>query len=180
MATGSQPPVRRSARASLTRIWGIRLGIALAAGLAIGATAGVVGVNTLEPGRPQQADSLQLMLDSIAKGATPVATKDGPVVDTEAASPAETAATPATTDNAVTIPDLVGVEEGAARTVLTDSGFVVGSSEFRASKSPLGTVLSTQPVFGTAVKRGTTVNLILSDGRGPADSLHAPGFSFSP
>lgn len=178
MATGSRPPVRRSTRASLTRVWGIRLGIALAVGLIAGATAGIVGVNTLEPGRPQQADSLQLMIDSITSGKSPVAVKESVILQTERAVPAADSAL--ANDNPVTIPDLVGVEEGAARKALTDSGLVVGASEFRESKSPLGTVLSTLPVFGASVKRGTSVNLILSDGRAPADSLLAPGFSHTP
>ncbi len=178
MATGSYPPVRRSTRASLTRVWGIRLGIALAAGLVAGATVGIVGVNTLEPGRPQQADSLQLMLDSIAKGQSPVAVKERVVTEVQPAAPTVDSAP--SNNETVSIPDLVGVEEGMARKVLTDSGLAVGASEFRESKSPLGTVLSTVPASGTAVKRGTPVNLILSDGRAPADSLSAPGFSPSP
>ena len=178
MATGSQSTVRRSTRASLTRVWGIRLGITLAAGLLVGAAVGVVGVNTLEPGRPQQADSLQIMLDSITRGESPVTAKDAETPEAEPAVPAPEV--PSAIDSTVTIPDLVGIEEGAARKLLAESGLVIGASEFRESKSPLGTVLSTLPAFGTAVKRGTTVNLVLSDGRTPPDSLLVPGLLLSP
>ena len=72
---GSAPRAQKksaSRRASLTRVWLIRLGIAVGVGLMIGAGAGVATVNTLEPGHAAQPDSLQLMLDSIARGTVPV------------------------------------------------------------------------------------------------------------
>jgi hypothetical protein len=73
MASATPPGSKRSTskRASFTRLWGIRLGIVLAIGFIAGATAGVVGVNTLEPGRPSEPDSLAVLLDSISKGMTP-------------------------------------------------------------------------------------------------------------
>jgi len=151
-------------------VWLIRLGAALGAGLAIGAAIGVVGVNTIEPGRPQQADSLQIMLDSIARGQTPATARDTADADDAADDAAANTKAPSA-DSTIVVPDLVGVEEGAARTALADAGFMVGGTEFRSSRSPTGTVLATQPVSGAAVARGTTVSLILSDGRAPADSV---------
>lgn len=178
MAVASTPP-RRNRRASLRRLWLIRLGSALAAGLAIGATIGVVGVNTIEPGRPQQADSLQIMLDSIAQGQTPAGALDTAAADVAPGAPAADSTLPGA-DSSIVVPDLVGVEEGAARTALADAGFAVGGTEFRASRSPTGTVLATSPAFGTAVARGTTVSLILSDGRAPADSVTPHEYPFTP
>lgn len=176
--TGSSNSVRRNPRASLTRVWLIRLGVALGAGLLAGATIGVVGVNTLEPGRPQQADSLQIMLDSIAKGQTPAAARDSggdagasaAAGDAAATTPQADTTKPAS-DSTATVPDVVGVEEGAARTALLAAGLTIGGTEFRASTSPAGTVLSTLPVFGASVRRGTSIALVLSDGRAPADTL---------
>lgn len=159
----------KSLRGSLTRTWLIRLGIALGLGLAIGAGIGVTGVNILEPGQPAGADSLQMVLDSITRGTTPIpAPRDSAPVAPQAAA-ADTA-TPAT----VSVPDLVGVDEGGARSALEDVGLTVAGTEFRASRSPAGTVLATVPVFGSAVARGSAVTLVLSDGRAPVDSLSEP------
>ena len=183
----------RSKRSSLTRLWSIRLAVAVAAGLLFGAAGGVVGVNTLEPGRPAQPDSLQLMLDSIASGvpAARTATPGAPAVPAAQtvpaaldsvssplvtpvgpANPPSDAASSASSD--ITVPNLAGVEEGAARVALTGAGFVIGSTEFRASRSPTGTVLTTLPTAGAFVKRGTPISLVLSDGRAPVDSVLAP------
>ena len=193
MAQRPMPTTKRSTRSkrsSLTRLWSIRLAVAVAAGLLFGAAGGVVGVNTLEPGRPAQPDSLQLMLDSIASGvpAARPATSVAPAVPAAPAAldsvsspvvtparpaiPAADAASSASSD--ITVPNLAGVEEGAARVALTGAGFVIGSTEFRASRSPTGTVLTTLPTAGAFVKRGTPISLVLSDGRAPVDSLLAP------
>ena len=163
-----------SKRASLTKLWGIRLGIVLAVGLIAGATAGVVGVNTLEPGRPSEPDSLQVLLDSIAKG---TATTARPERGGNARAGSETGARASGADSAaagadeVTIPDLIGTDEGNARSTLTALGLNVGTIEFRASASPAGMVLASSPLFNEKVKRGTPVALVLSNGRAPGDTL---------
>lgn len=160
----------KSLRGSLTRTWLTRLGIALGLGLVIGAGIGVTGVNILEPGQPAGADSLQMVLDSIARGTTPI-----PAPRETAPAPAPPAAAPdSAVVETVSVPDLVGVDEGGARSALEDVGLTVAGTEFRASRSPAGTVLATVPVFGSAVARGTAVTLVLSDGRAPVDSLSQP------
>jgi hypothetical protein len=181
MASGSPG---RSKRASLTRLWGIRLAVVLAAGLAMGAAAGVVAVNTLEPGRPSEPDSLQLLLDSIAKGTAPVSTSSPSAIG-GAASPASTdSSEPPPPDTAATndvnVPDLIGLEEGIARVSLHSADLTVGAVEFRPSASPVGTVLATVPVLGTPVARRTPITLVLSDGRPPVDTSASLGRSTTP
>ena len=175
-ATGGAPSggtPRRSKRASLARLWGIRFGVVLAAGLAVGAAGGVVAVNTLEPGRPSEPDSLQLLLDSIARGTAPASATTNSVNGRPAAE-APTGPPPLDTvvpqENEVNVPDLIGLEEGLARVSLHSADLTVGPIEFRASASPIGTVLATVPVFGTSVQRRTPVTLVLSDGRTPVDT----------
>jgi hypothetical protein len=161
-----------SKRASLTRLWGIRLGVVLAAGLIAGATAGVVGVNTLEPGRPSEPDSLQVLLDSIAKGtATARPERGGSARAGSGSGAGNGGADTAASSDEVTVPDLIGTEEGNARSTLTALGLNIGTIEFRASASPAGMVLASSPLFNEKVKRGTSVALVLSSGRAPGDTL---------
>jgi hypothetical protein len=176
MASSKETPTgaRRvsSKRASLTRLWGIRLGVVLAAGLIAGATAGVVGVNTLEPGRPSEPDSLQVLLDSIAKGtATARPERGGNARAGSGAGAGNGGADTAARSDEVSIPDLIGTEEGNARNTLTALGLNIGTIEFRASASPAGMVLASSPLFNEKVKRGTAVALVLSSGRAPDDTL---------
>ena len=174
-ATGPSGAGRGSRNASLSRLWTIRFGVVLAAGLAVGAAGGVVGVNTLEPGRPLEPDSLAILLDSIAKGTAPASASSnsvngravGGAVDAANEPPPDTVAPQ---ENAINVPDLVGLEEGIARVSLHSADLTVGSVEFRASESPVGTVLATIPVFGTSVARRTPITLVLSDGRTPVDT----------
>lgn len=170
---------KRGGRGSVTRLWLVRLGIAMAIGFTIGATTGVIGVNTIEPGQPAQPDSLQVMLDSIATGAPPAAAS--PAL---APTPVDTLARDTLSDSVLRaqaaandsgpslgVPDLVGTDESAARAALARLGLVVGGVEFKPSRSPAGTVLATLPIFNTAVRRGTSITLVLSDGTVPPDSL---------
>ncbi|MES2523699.1 MAG: PASTA domain-containing protein [Gemmatimonadota bacterium] len=167
----------RSKRASEARVWLLRFAIVLGVGLVVGAGGGVIGVNTLEPGRPSEPDSLQVLLDSIARGTTPASGAsadsdgDGDVPDTALDSMNRAVDTIVAAPDTVSVPDLIGVEEGAARTIILGNGLTVGPVEFRASATPAGTVIATIPVFGTAVDRGTAVSLVLSDGRPPVDTL---------
>jgi hypothetical protein len=169
MAKAPREPASKTS--TVGRRWRVRLLAAIALGVVLGGIIGVVGVRTLEPGRPGDPDSLQMLLDSIAKAK---AAAELPVVAPQAAvdttpdeppPPVVIAAVPALTD----------FEEGEARELLEDLGFTVGTILFRSSSKATGTVLSTFPVAGERIVLPATVNLILSDGRGPRDSLDTPG-----
>jgi hypothetical protein len=129
-----------------------------------------VGVNTLEPGRPSEPDSLQLLLDSIARGTAAAGTspRSANSAAGSASEPPPDTAVAAT--NEVNVPDLIGLEEGIARVSLHSADLTVGPVEFQPSASPIGTVLATVPVFGTAVARRSAITLVLSDGRPPVDT----------
>lgn len=160
------------------RRWLVRGLVAVLIGLALGAVGGLLIVNTLEPGNPDQADSLQLLLDSVARSnSEPEPTRRDTV------TPPPPPPDPDTMATVVAVPDLANLDEGSARAVLIDLGFEVGTILFRSSPRPAGTVLSTFPVAGERVPLPATVNLILSDGRGsdstpPPDSLST--FSLRP
>lgn len=148
------------------KLWGKRALIALVAGASLGAGAGVLTVNRLEPGRGTGVDSLAVMLDSIARGRVPAGGTEG----AEARSAADSAASaaPAAPAELVAVPTLEGLEEGAARNALLDAGLSVGEIEFQASPKPAGTVLASVPIAGAKLAPETPVTLVLSDGR-PAD-----------
>lgn len=166
MATAKRPKKAASAGR-----WLLRGTIATVIGLAIGAAGGVATVRTLEPGRANAVDSVQAVLDSLARGkiaAAPAAPATPDVV-----SPVDTVA-PAANDSAdvlLPIPDVVGMEEGIARTKLLEAGVSVGDVQFRASTSRVGTVLATLPPAGSLLPIGTPVSMIISDGRTPVDTL---------
>ncbi|HYW30701.1 MAG TPA: PASTA domain-containing protein [Gemmatimonas sp.] len=171
------PEGARNRRASGSRTWLLRFAIVLGVGLMVGAGGGVIAVNTLEPGRPSEPDSVQVLLDSIERGVTPpargAATTDGDDGDAGAVTPDTVirVVEPIVAPDTTSVPDVTGMQEGAARTILLGNGMTVGPVEFRASASEAGTVLATIPVFGTPVARGTAVTLVLSDGRTPVDTL---------
>lgn len=61
------------------------------------------------------------------------------------------------------IPNVTDVTEAAATTVLTNSGFVVGTSTLEESTTiDSGNVIRTDPVAGTFAELGSTVDLIIS------------------
>jgi hypothetical protein len=166
-----EPATRPAVRPA--RKWGMRLLIAIAIGVGLGAVGGVMGVRTLEPGNPGTPDSLQMLLDSVAN-AKVAAGATGDQDRTTAPATVDTAVQAvADSGNVHTVPNLTDLEEGEARKTLEDLGFDVGTVMFRRSPKPVGTVLSTFPIAGERVPLPATVNLILSDGRGPADSLPA-------
>lgn len=160
--------------------------VAIAAGLVIGAAGGVAGVNILEPGRPGQRDSLQLMLDSLQRAKD----KESPMSRRRAADSADAARRAqrvadsialANDPNAPVVPEVVGLDEGAARTAIEDAGLNVGSVIFRADSAAAGTVLASTPSAGRKVRPGTAVDIVLSDGRtvGPDTSVVHPDVSGS-
>ena len=88
--------------------WMLRAAIGLVLGLGIGAAAGVFVVDTLEPGNPGQPDSLQVLLDSVARSQPPAAPTKR---DTAPPVPEPEPEEPATV---VPVPDLRDLDEGAA------------------------------------------------------------------
>ncbi len=159
----------------------------LTVGLLIGATGGIVGVRALEPGRPEQPDSLQLMLDSIANG---TASKSAAAVRNDERSARRAsdsadaenrpqriadsvAAARAAAAEALPVPDVIGLEEGLARTRVVESGHVVGTVQFEDSRTAAGIVLRTVPAAGESVAPGESITLILSNGRTPPGGADA-------
>lgn len=196
------------------------MGIALAAGLVLGAAAGVKVVDRFDPGRPGGIDSLRIMsgvaskavdtqldddLDRARAGSRNAAPGRASETSGNAANEADAdtaadsvaniasdadsaeqatqpvvAAMDSTTDritHQIAIPILVNLQEGDARSALRRAGFEIGEVKFRSSALPAGTVLATEPAAGSLRDPGSTVNLILSDGRREADST---AFSSSP
>ncbi len=65
----------------------------------------------------------------------------------------------------VTVPDVGNRTESDARTILMNAGFVIGSTtEEYSSSIDRGNVISTDPVEGSSVEEGTTVDLLISKG----------------
>jgi hypothetical protein len=177
----AKTPGTRPARGlkSTPRTWFIRGAVAAAVGLLLGGAGGVVTVRTLEPGRANAVDSVQAVLDSIARGTIPeptAAERDRESQrQADSASQAEQAADSAANEDALLpVPDVVGLEEGAARERLLEAGLLVGEVQFRASSSPAGLVLATTPPAGSLLITSGTVTLVISDGRSPADTLLIP------
>ncbi|MEQ1690657.1 MAG: PASTA domain-containing protein [Gemmatimonas sp.] len=166
----SSPPSATSGKT-----WLIRGAVAIVAGLIIGAISGVASVQRIEPGRPGQADSLELMLDSIRQQNTAQNPReqrraaDSADADQRAQRIADSVAL-ANDPDAPVIPNVVSLEEGAARTAIESAGLTIGTVQFRAASAAAGVVLATTPAAGRKVRAGTAVNLVLSDGRTPPDT----------
>ncbi|MBY5035416.1 Stk1 family PASTA domain-containing Ser/Thr kinase [Streptococcus gallolyticus] len=65
----------------------------------------------------------------------------------------------------VTVPDVAGVSQSAAKQALEAAGFKLGTvTEENSDKVATGLVIRTDPVAQTALAKGTTVNLVLSKG----------------
>lgn len=157
-------------------LWFVRALVAVVIGFAIGFGTGIVAVNKLEPGNPGQTDSLELMLDSVRRQEA----ANDPIRIRRAADSAAAAernrriadSTRIANDpNSPVVPNVVGLEEGAAREALELAGLEVGSIQFQASLSSAGTVLATSPKAELRVRLHTPVDLVLSDGRPPVDSF---------
>ena len=64
----------------------------------------------------------------------------------------------------VSVPSVVGVSESNARQLIASAGLSVGTVTYREDSAPAGQVISCDPGVGTSVSRGTTVNLVVSQG----------------
>ncbi len=63
------------------------------------------------------------------------------------------------------VPQLIGLDQNAARQALEDAGLRAGRIDSVASDRPAGTVVAATPEPGTAASEGTAVDLQVSDGR---------------
>ena len=64
------------------------------------------------------------------------------------------------------MPDLSGLTEDAAKTAITNAKLVLGTiTPANSATVPLGQVISSDPVAGSKIAAGTTVNLIVSNGQ---------------
>jgi len=176
MATEKKTAKTRRRSTTTLKTWSTRALLALVAGASIGAGAGVMTVNKLEPGRGTGVDSLAVMLDSIARGKVPTGgAKDEAAQRAKNAAPADSVATPEV--ELIAVPALTDFEEGAARNALLDAGLQVGEVQFQASPKPAGTVLSSIPIAGSNVAPNTPVTLVLSDGRPSVTDTLSPSFA---
>lgn len=170
-----RPKKRANGPSATTRRWIVRGAVAALAGLMIGATGGVITVRTLEPGRANAVDSVQAVLDSLARGTIPEPTAIERQQETQrradsVAQAAADSAAEAVPDVLLPVPDVIGLEEGPARDRMRDAGLLVGEVLFRASRSPAGTVLATTPPAGSLLAATTAITLYISDGRTPVDT----------
>ena len=62
------------------------------------------------------------------------------------------------------VPQIVGLELGAARPLITDAQLVLGTTTPQSSDQPEGTVLAVDPPEGSEVAVGSTVNVTVSSG----------------
>lgn len=161
-----------TANSASGRTWAVRALVAVVLGLGIGGATGVMGVRKLEPGHPGQADSLQLMLDSLQRMKAADPREQQRALDSADAARrnkryADSLAL-ANDSTAPRVPVVLELTEGAAREALELAGLTVGAVEFRASTAAAGTVLGSTPAAGVRVRAGTAINLVLSDGRPPS------------
>ena len=181
MAATRKPGTRatRGPMSKTTRTWLVRAAVAALAGVIIGGAGGVVTVRKLEPGRPNAVDSVQAVIDSIARGTIPEPTAVQRDVESKrqadsASQVQQSADSAAKADVLLPVPDVVGLEEGPARDKLLEAGLLVGDVQFRASSSAAGIVLATTPPAGSQLAASGAVSLVISDGRPPADTLSTP------
>lgn len=66
--------------------------------------------------------------------------------------------------------DVIGKTQAAGVAELTGDGFVVTSSSQVSASFPAGQIINTQPAPGTLAPRGSTINVIVSQGPGPASA----------
>jgi len=76
----------------------------------------------------------------------------------------------------VKIPDVRGLPEEVAKSVLQDAGLTVGSTLRQPDPTmPAGNAIGTDPVAGTQVKLGSAVTLIISEGFSQPQEVAVPG-----
>ena len=68
-------------------------------------------------------------------------------------------------ENDIAVPYLVGSTVDGARQLLSSEGLKGGRVDYRESDKPEGTVIEQDPVSGTKVNKGFSVNLVVSSGK---------------
>jgi eukaryotic-like serine/threonine-protein kinase len=68
----------------------------------------------------------------------------------------------------VPVPDLAGQDSTEAETHVQESGLEIGFREWAASaKTPVGSVIKSDPPAGTLIVRGTAIKIVISSGPDP-------------
>ncbi|KAB2926222.1 MAG: PASTA domain-containing protein [Candidatus Contendobacter sp.] len=76
----------------------------------------------------------------------------------------------------VKVPDVRGLPEEVAKSVLQDAGLTIGSTLRQPDPTmPAGNAIGTDPVAGTQVKLGSAVTLIISEGFSQPQEVAVPG-----
>jgi len=66
----------------------------------------------------------------------------------------------------VTVPDLTNLTEDAANTAITNAKLVLGTiNQANSATVPQGQVISSDPIKGTKIAAGTSINLVVSNGQ---------------
>ncbi len=63
-------------------------------------------------------------------------------------------------------PNLIGLQEEEARKIITEAGYKVGTVTTEESPKEEGQVIEQDPVGGSLIKAGDTINIVISDGKG--------------
>jgi beta-lactam-binding protein with PASTA domain len=88
-----------------------------------------------------------------------------------------TALTPTAPPAGIAVPDVVGQTEADANVAITDVGLVVAKTEAADDTVPAGNVISQDPVGGTEVPDGSTVNIVVSTGPDTPTNVPVPDVS---
>ena len=92
------------------------------------------------------------------------AVKTEPAAGTPVDVGTEVTLTVSTGPKPVVVPDVVGSRKGAATTAITDAGLVVGEQVSAEDAAAKNTVIGQDPVAGSELPAGSSVNLTLSSG----------------
>jgi hypothetical protein len=145
-----------------TALWGLLVGSVIASAIMFWLTRSTPPLSRAER---EAADR--------ARGAS---TAPLPVIETapdsvivESATTVAQAVDSAASDSAMGIaPPVIGLSEGAARTLIEQAGFAIGGISSISSDRPVGEVVATFPEPGERVVLPASINLIISSGPAPA------------
>jgi len=78
----------------------------------------------------------------------------------------------------VTVPNIVGMAQDAARNAITSAGLTIGTiTTAYSSTVPSGSVISQNPVSGALVAKGSAINLTVSQGLAPVSVPNVTGMT---